>query len=118
MTNSIAPACPETLRFPRLVGIEIAGWTVPLEGCHHVRHPLALRPSEGSEFPLAEGHPDPVRTSSRMRTASLSSQMHPKHNWFMSTALSEDDVDRVLMVSDEAFGRVAKQFFEMRGATP
>jgi glutamate-1-semialdehyde 2,1-aminomutase len=37
--------------------------------------------------------------------------MHPKHNWFMSTALSEDDVDRVLMVSDEAFGRVAKQFF-------
>lgn len=37
--------------------------------------------------------------------------VHPKHNWFMSTALSEADVDRVLMVSDEAFGEVAKRFF-------
>jgi glutamate-1-semialdehyde 2,1-aminomutase len=37
--------------------------------------------------------------------------IHPKHNWFMSTALTEADVDTVLSVTDEAFGEVAKRFF-------
>ena len=33
-----------------------------------------------------------------------------KHNWFMSTALSEDDIDSVLVATDGAFGEVAKVF--------
>jgi glutamate-1-semialdehyde 2,1-aminomutase len=37
--------------------------------------------------------------------------VHPKHNWFMSTALSEADVDRVLVATDAAFAEVAKQSF-------
>ncbi len=37
--------------------------------------------------------------------------VHPKHNWFMSTALTEADVDTVLIASDEAFGEVARRFF-------
>jgi hypothetical protein len=33
----------------------------------------------------------------------------PKHNWFMSTALTEADVDIVLEATDAAFGEVAKR---------
>jgi len=37
--------------------------------------------------------------------------VHPKHNWFMSTALSEADIDSVLVATDTAFDEVAKRFF-------
>jgi glutamate-1-semialdehyde 2,1-aminomutase len=37
--------------------------------------------------------------------------VHPKHNWFMSTALSEADIDSVLVATDMAFDEVAKRFF-------
>jgi hypothetical protein len=33
-----------------------------------------------------------------------------KHNWFMSTALSEADVGSVLVATDAAVGQVAKQY--------
>jgi glutamate-1-semialdehyde 2,1-aminomutase len=35
--------------------------------------------------------------------------VHPKHNWFMSTALTEADVDIVLEATNAAFGEVAKR---------
>ena len=34
--------------------------------------------------------------------------LHPHHNWFVSTALGEADVARVLEVSEEAFAEVAR----------
>ena len=37
--------------------------------------------------------------------------VHPKHNWFMSTALTEADVDSVLLATDAAFGDVARRFY-------
>ncbi len=37
--------------------------------------------------------------------------VHPKHNGFMSTALTEADVDAVLVATDGAFAEVAKRFF-------
>jgi glutamate-1-semialdehyde 2,1-aminomutase len=37
--------------------------------------------------------------------------IHPKHNGFMSTALTESDVEMVLLATDAAFGEVANQFF-------
>jgi glutamate-1-semialdehyde 2,1-aminomutase len=37
--------------------------------------------------------------------------VHPKHNGFMSTALSEADVDQVLVATDQAFAEVATRFF-------
>ncbi|CAN5296310.1 aminotransferase class III-fold pyridoxal phosphate-dependent enzyme [soil metagenome] len=37
--------------------------------------------------------------------------VHPKHNWFMSTALTEADIDTVLVATDAAFGEVARRFF-------
>ncbi|MET0698988.1 MAG: aminotransferase class III-fold pyridoxal phosphate-dependent enzyme [Mycobacterium sp.] len=37
--------------------------------------------------------------------------IHPKHNGFMSTALTEADIDTVLIATDAAFAEVAKQFF-------
>lgn len=37
--------------------------------------------------------------------------VHPKHNWFMSTALTPADIDTVLAATDAAFGEVARQFF-------
>ena len=37
--------------------------------------------------------------------------VHPKHNGFMSTALTEADVDTVLIATDAAFGAVAKLYF-------
>jgi len=36
---------------------------------------------------------------------------HPKHNWFMSTALTEADVDKVLTVTDAAFADVGRRYF-------
>jgi glutamate-1-semialdehyde 2,1-aminomutase len=33
--------------------------------------------------------------------------LHPHHNWFLSAALTEADVGRVLEVSEEAFRQVA-----------
>jgi len=36
--------------------------------------------------------------------------VHPKYNWFMLTALSEADVDSVLVATDAAFGEVAKRY--------
>jgi glutamate-1-semialdehyde 2,1-aminomutase len=33
--------------------------------------------------------------------------LHPHHNWFLSAALDERDIARVLEVTDEAFGEVA-----------
>jgi glutamate-1-semialdehyde 2,1-aminomutase len=35
--------------------------------------------------------------------------LHPHHNWFLSTALGEADVARVLEVTDEAFREVARR---------
>jgi len=37
--------------------------------------------------------------------------IHPKHNWFMSTALTEADIDAVLIATDAAFKTVATQFY-------
>jgi len=37
--------------------------------------------------------------------------VHPKHNWFMSTALSEADIDSVLVGHRHGIDEVAKRFF-------
>lgn len=37
--------------------------------------------------------------------------VHPKHNWFMSTALTSADIDTVLNATDAAFSEVARQYF-------
>ncbi len=36
--------------------------------------------------------------------------VHPRHNWFLCAAHTDDDIDRALAVSDEAFGAVRQQF--------
>jgi len=35
--------------------------------------------------------------------------IHPRHNWFVSAALTDDDIAMVLAATDEAFGAVRKQ---------
>ena len=42
--------------------------------------------------------------------------LHPRHNWFVSGAMSEADVDRVLQVTDDAFGAVASSSASLRAA--
>jgi glutamate-1-semialdehyde 2,1-aminomutase len=34
--------------------------------------------------------------------------LHPHHNWFVSAALTDEDVDRILDVTDAAFADVAR----------
>jgi glutamate-1-semialdehyde 2,1-aminomutase len=34
--------------------------------------------------------------------------LHPRHNWFVSAAMTEEDVARVLEATDEAFGAVGR----------
>jgi len=34
--------------------------------------------------------------------------LHPRHNWFVSAAMTEEDVSRVLEATDEAFGAVRR----------
>jgi glutamate-1-semialdehyde 2,1-aminomutase len=34
--------------------------------------------------------------------------LHPRHNWFVSAALTDDDIAVVLAATDEAFGAVRK----------
>ncbi len=36
--------------------------------------------------------------------------LHPRHNWFLSAAHTEDDIGRTLEVTDEAFAAVKRQF--------
>ncbi len=38
--------------------------------------------------------------------------LHPRHNWFLSAAHTEEDIGRTLEVTDEAFAAVRKQFGE------
>jgi glutamate-1-semialdehyde 2,1-aminomutase len=35
--------------------------------------------------------------------------LHPHHNWFLSSALTDADVDRILDVTDHAFAEVARR---------
>jgi glutamate-1-semialdehyde 2,1-aminomutase len=35
--------------------------------------------------------------------------VHPRHNWFVSAAMTDDDIAMVLAATDEAFGAVRKQ---------
>jgi len=35
---------------------------------------------------------------------------HPRHNWFLSAAHTEEDIRRTLEVTDEAFAAVRKKF--------
>ena len=36
--------------------------------------------------------------------------LHPRHNWFLSAAHTEEDIKRTLEVTDDAFAVVRKQF--------
>lgn len=36
--------------------------------------------------------------------------LHPTHNWFVSAALTDDDVDRVLQATDRGFQAVSREF--------
>ena len=45
----------------------------------------------------------------RRRAPTRGVYLHPHHNWFLSAALGEADVDRVLEVTDGAFAEVARR---------
>jgi glutamate-1-semialdehyde 2,1-aminomutase len=36
--------------------------------------------------------------------------LHPWHNWFLSAAHTDDDVDAALLATDDAFAAVRRQF--------
>jgi glutamate-1-semialdehyde 2,1-aminomutase len=36
--------------------------------------------------------------------------LHPRHNWFLSSAHTEADIDRVLEATDAAFRAVRSEF--------
>jgi glutamate-1-semialdehyde 2,1-aminomutase len=38
--------------------------------------------------------------------------LHPRHNWFLSAAHTEEDIKRTLEVTHDAFAAVKKQFPE------
>ena len=42
--------------------------------------------------------------------ARLGLLVHPRHNWFLCAAHNDDDIDRALAISDDAFGAVRRQF--------
>ena len=42
--------------------------------------------------------------------ARLGLLVHPRHNWFLCAAHTDDDIDRALAISDEAFAAVRRQF--------
>jgi len=35
--------------------------------------------------------------------------IHPRHNWFVSAAMTDEDVALVLAATDEAFGEMRKR---------
>ena len=42
--------------------------------------------------------------------ARLGLLVHPRHNWFLCAAHTDDDIDRALAISDDAFAAVRRQF--------
>ncbi len=44
------------------------------------------------------------------RAAQRGVYLHPWHNWFLSTAHTDDDIDQALVATDEAFAAVRSQF--------
>jgi len=42
--------------------------------------------------------------------ARLGLLVHPRHNWFLCAAHNDDDIDRALAISDDAFAAVRRQF--------
>jgi glutamate-1-semialdehyde 2,1-aminomutase len=51
-----------------------------------------------------------IRPQSRLRRrcAARGVYLHPHHNWFVSAALTDADVDRILDVTEAAFADVAR----------
>ena len=73
--------------------------------CHvgligHLSHGLSFAGETDHQFTLAWA----------AQCAARGVFVHPKHNWFMSTALSEADVDSVLVATDAVFGEGAKRY--------
>ncbi|MCX2931967.1 aminotransferase class III-fold pyridoxal phosphate-dependent enzyme [Mycobacterium sp. CVI_P3] len=64
-----------------------------------------LRDSAGSFFVIG-----PVTLAWAAECAARGVFTHPKHNWFMSTALTAADVGTVLEATDAAFAAVARRF--------
>ena len=81
-------------------------------------HGLGLRQTGPVQIPMilfdgdtrAEGLPRGSRFSAE--AAARGVYIHPWHNGFLSTALTEADVARTLEATDEAFGAVASEFAE------
>src|SRR5262249_21905561 len=75
-------------------------------------HGLAVRHTGPPAIPFLTFDADAGRFArSRVFAAACAARgvyLHPHHNWFLSAAIGEPEVRRILDVTDEAFGAVAR----------
>jgi glutamate-1-semialdehyde 2,1-aminomutase len=78
------------------------------EGAH--AHGLTVTLSGPPALPFMSFRDDPGQRSNRVFCAAAAERgvyLHPHHNWFLSAAHTEADIDRTLEVADAAFAIVA-----------
>lgn len=77
------------------------------------RHGLRIRQSGPPQMPLVLFDDDADFAKGLLFTAEAlrgGIYLHPRHNMFLSLAHGDDDIDRALQATDEAFGLVARRF--------
>jgi glutamate-1-semialdehyde 2,1-aminomutase len=73
-------------------------------------HDLRVTTSGPPALPFMSFCDDPGQSLNRVFCAAMADRgvyLHPHHNWFLSAAHTEDDIDRTLERAEEAFGIVA-----------
>jgi glutamate-1-semialdehyde 2,1-aminomutase len=74
-------------------------------------HDLRVTTSGPPALPFMSFCDDPGQSSNRVFCAAMAERgvyLHPHHNWFLSAAHTEADIDRTLERADEAFAIVAE----------
>jgi glutamate-1-semialdehyde 2,1-aminomutase len=76
-------------------------------------HGLAIRQSGPPQMPLLLFADDPKLVRGKRFAAEATRRgvyLHPWHNWFLSTAHTDDDIDWALERTNDAFAVVADEF--------
>jgi glutamate-1-semialdehyde 2,1-aminomutase len=76
-------------------------------------HGLVINQTGPVQMPLLTFAGDPDFAMANTFTGAAAQRgvyLHPWHNWFISTAHTDDDIDTALLATDEAFAAVRSQF--------
>jgi glutamate-1-semialdehyde 2,1-aminomutase len=115
VSMAAAVATIETLREIDAVAIMTAAGQRLRDGlaAQAAAHGLAINQTGPVQMPFLTFAGDEAFAMANVFTgeaATLGVYLHPWHNWFLSAAHTADDIDAALLVTDDAFAAVRRQF--------